>query len=308
MKIYEGLDSFKRLDYGVVTSGTFDGVHVGHQAILQRVSDLSRSFGGNSVLLTFWPHPRFVLNNETNLLRLLNTIDEKESILEQYGIEYLIKIPFTREFAQTSSEDFIRNLLVQKIGTKRLVIGYNHRFGRNREGSFSGLVQNAHLYGFEVEEIPKHEVDHVGISSTIIRQALNEGDIDTANSYLGRPYMLSGSVVQGEKLGRKIGYPTANLDIPENYKLVPCDGTYAVWVLYQNIRYRGMMNIGMRPTVNGRSHRIEVHILEFDRDIYGENLTVNFIKRIRDEKKFDSIGSLKIQLDADRETVNKLLL
>jgi riboflavin kinase/FMN adenylyltransferase len=248
-----------------------------------------------------------VLNNDSNILRLLNTIGEKEMILSEIGIDHLVKIPFTREFAQTSSEEFIRNILVEKIGTRMLVIGYNHRFGRNREGSFENLMNKSRHYGFEVEEIPKHDVDHVGISSTIIRQALERGDIDTANRHIGRPYLVYGIVIQGDKLGRTIGYPTANINVPEEYKLIPHDGTYAVLVEFNNHRYAGMLNIGVRPTVNGKQRRIEVHILNFNREIYGQELSIHFIRRIRDERKFESLDALKNQLEKDRDFVKNLL-
>jgi riboflavin kinase/FMN adenylyltransferase len=307
MKLYEGLNGFHRLEFAVVTSGTFDGVHAGHQAGGRRVTELSKILKGESVLLTFWPHPKLVLNDATDSLRLLNTIEEKENILAEFGIDHLIKIPFTKEFAQTSSEDFIRNILVNKIGTKKLVIGYNHRFGRNREGSFENLVRNAHIYGFEVEEIPKHEVDHIGISSTMIRQALSDGDIDTAYRFLARPYTITGFVTQGDKLGRTIGFPTANIYIQEDYKLIPRDGIYAVRVELENLRYPGMMNIGVRPTVNGTKRRIEVHILDFDKQIYDMKIKVFFVRRIRDEKKFESLDALKSQLIKDRETVKMIL-
>ncbi len=307
MKIYDRLEFFRKLDYAVVTSGTFDGVHLGHQAILKRVVELAGIHQGESVLLTFWPHPRLVLNHDSNSLKLLNTIGEKEKILAESGINHLIKIPFTREFAQTTSEEFIRNILVNGIGTRKLVIGFNHRFGKNREGSFDNLVGKSHEYGFEVEEIPKHEIDHIGISSTIIRHALTHGDVETANQHIGRPYMVSGSVIEGDKLGRTIGYPTANIQVHEDYKLIPHDGTYAVKVEIDNLVFPGMLNIGIRPTVNGTQRRIEVHILDFSREIYGQKLTIQFIKRIRDERKFESLEALKTQLKKDREYVKNLL-
>ncbi len=301
MKIYNGINDFKKLDYAVVTSGTFDGVHTGHQKVLARVVETARNCGGESVLITYWPHPRLVLNNEPGFLKLINTISEKELILEEFGIDHFIKIPFTREFAQLSSEQFIREILVDKIGTKKLVIGYNHRFGRNREGSFENLVIDAPLYGFEVEEIPRQEIDHIGISSSTIRKALHEGDVETAARFISRPYRLSGEVIHGDHLGHKLGFPTANLKVTDDYKLIPGNGTYAVWVNYMDEIFRGMMNIGVRPTVNGHQLRIEVHILEFNRDLYGKVLTVSFIKRLRDEQKFDSLENLKIQLTRDRE-------
>ncbi len=307
MKIYEGLDGFNKLDYAVVTSGTFDGVHTGHQSVIKKVTEIAQQNNGESVILTFWPHPRLVLNNDKNELKLINTIEEKESILRSYNIDHFIKVPFTRDFARLSSEEFIVNILVNKIGTKKLVIGYNHRFGRNREGSFDNLVENSAKYGFEVEEIPRQEVNNIGISSTLIRKALHEGDVDTARNYIGRPYIMIGSVIHGDHLGHTLGFPTANIQVNEVYKLIPGNGTYAVLVIIENNTYRGMLNIGFRPTVNGKQRRIEVHILDFKDEIYGEKITVLFIKRLRDEKKFDSIEALKAQLALDRENVIKIL-
>jgi riboflavin kinase/FMN adenylyltransferase len=307
MRIYEGINNFNRLDYAVVTSGTYDGVHIGHQKILRRMIEVAKLNGGESVLITFWPHPRMVLNNDTGFLKLINTIDEKQEILREIGINHLIYIPFTKEFAQTSSEDFIRNILVDAIGTKKLIIGYNHRFGKNREGNFQNLVKNSHKYGFEVEEIPKHEIDKIGISSTIIRKSLNNGDILTAEKYLGHPFVLDGLVIHGDKLGSTIGFPTANLQIEEAYKLIPGIGVYAVKVNIDGYTYNGMMNIGYRPTVDGQNKKIEVHILDFQQKIYDKKICITFVKKIRAEKKFNSLNELKQQLKKDRATVLEIL-
>lgn len=307
MRIYEGINNFNRLDYAVVTSGTYDGVHIGHQKILHRMIEVAKLNGGESVLITFWPHPRMVLNNDTGFLKLINTIDEKQELLRKIGINHLIYIPFTKEFAQTSSEDFIRNILVDAIGTKKLIIGYNHRFGKNREGNFQNLVKNSHKYGFEVEEIPKHEIDKIGISSTIIRKSLNIGDILTAEKYLGHPFVLDGLVIHGDKLGSTIGFPTANLQIEEAYKLIPGIGVYAVKVNIDGYTYNGMMNIGYRPTVDGQNKKIEVHILDFQQKIYDKKICITFVKKIRDEKKFNSLNELKQQLKKDRATVLEIL-
>ena len=307
MKIYEGINNFKRLDYAVVTSGTYDGVHIGHQKILQRMIEVAKFNGGESVLISFWPHPRMVLNNETGFLKLINTMDEKQELLRKIGINHLILIPFTREFAQTSSEDFIRNILVEAIGTKKLIIGYNHRFGKNREGSFDSLVKDSHKYGFEVEEIPKHEIDHIGISSTIIRKSLTNGDIITAEKYLGHPFILDGLVIHGDKLGSTIGFPTANLQIEEAYKLIPGDGVYAVKVNIEGDKYHGMLNIGYRPTVDGLNRKIEVHILDFNKKIYEMKICIKFVQKIRDEKKFESLDHLKQQLVKDKSIISAIL-
>jgi riboflavin kinase/FMN adenylyltransferase len=307
MKIYEGIHNFRRLDHAVVTSGTFDGVHKGHQKILNRVIEVARNENGESVLITFWPHPRMVLNNDPGFLKLINTMEEKQKILRNMGIDHLIMIPFTREFAQTSSQDFIQKILVDAIGTKKLIIGYNHRFGKNREGSFENLKNNAAMYGFDVEEIPKHEIDHIGISSTKIRKALNLGDMDTASRYLGRPFSLTGIIVHGDKMGKKIGFPTANINIEEMYKLIPADGVYAVYVLLEDKKYNGMLNIGKRPTVDGKNRRIEVNIFDFDEIIYGKTVTILFKKRIREEIAFKNINMLSEQLARDKISALKIL-
>lgn len=307
MRIYEGFNNFKRLDYAVVTSGTFDGVHKGHQKILRRLIDVANSSHGESVLITFWPHPRMVLNKDPGFLKLINTMEEKQEMLREIGIGHLILIPFTTEFAQTTSEEFINKILIEAIGTKKLIIGYNHRFGKNREGSFESLLKNREKYGFNIEEIPKHEIDHIGISSTKIRKALAKGDISTADKYLGHPFQLNGLVIQGDKLGRKIGFPTANLEIEEMYKLIPADGVYAVNVKFEGHTYQGMLNIGYQPTVMGKNRKIEVHIINFDENIYNKKLTISFVNKIRNVQKFESIDHLKHQLIRDREEVIKIL-
>ena len=307
MRIYEGINNFKRLDYAVVTSGTYDGVHKGHQKILQRMIEVAKGEGGETVLISFWPHPRMVLNNDPGFLKLINTMEEKQELLRNIGINHLILIPFTREFAQTSSTDFIKNILVDAIGTRKLIIGYNHRFGKNREGNFNNLVRDSSKYGFEVEEIPKHEIDHLGISSTIIRKSLIEGDIPTANRYLGHSFTVNGLVIQGDKLGKTIGFPTANLQIEEAYKLIPGDGVYAVKVLVKGKEFNGMLNIGKRPTVDRLDRKIEVHIIGFNDDIYTEKISMTFYEKIRTEKKFKSLDHLKIQLQKDKKRILDIL-
>jgi riboflavin kinase/FMN adenylyltransferase len=307
MRIYEGINNFRRLDYAVVTSGTYDGVHKGHQKILQRMIEVAKSEGGQTVMISFWPHPRMVLNNDPGFLKLINTMEEKQELLRSIGINHLILIPFTLEFAQTTSTDFIKNILVDAIGTRKLIIGYNHRFGKNREGNFNNLVRDSSKYGFEVEEIPKHEIDHLGISSTIIRKSLIGGDIPTANKYLGHSFLINGLVIHGDKLGKTIGFPTANLQIEEAYKLIPGDGVYAVKVKVKGNVFNGMLNIGRRPTVDGLNRKIEVHILGFNDNIYSEKISITFVKKIREEKKFKSIDHLKIQLQNDKEVVLDIL-
>jgi riboflavin kinase/FMN adenylyltransferase len=307
MKIYHGLDDFVRLNYAVVTSGTFDGVHLGHQKILHRLNEVAARNKGETVVLTFWPHPRLVLHPEENTLKLLNTFEEKADLLKEQGIKHLVRIAFTKEFSHHSSEDFIRDVLVNTIGTKKLVIGYDHRFGHNREGSFDQLKLNAPRYGFEVEEIPRQDVDHVGVSSTRIRHALEAGDIETATHFLGRPYSLSGRVVMGDKLGRLLGFPTANIEIDTKYKLIPNDGIYAVTVSHEHLTFKAMMYIGNRPTVNGTKRNIEVNIFDFNKDIYGDSLTIHFHQLIRSDSKFHDLEELKKQLSEDKRMALKLL-
>lgn len=307
MKVIRDINDFPQLSYPVVTSGTFDGVHIGHQKILKRVKECTRQSNGQSVVITYWPHPRLVLFPEDNDLMLLSTIEERIEELRNFGIDYLLIIPFTKEFSRTSSRKFITDVLVRTINTKVLVIGYDHRFGKNREGSFENLKARSAQYGFEVEEIPRQDIDDIGVSSTKIRKALEDGDIQTANRYLGRNYTFTSEVVEGNKIGRTIGYPTANLALPKNHKLIPAHGVYAVWVRMEESRYGGMMNIGFRPTVDGKQLTLEVHILDFNQYIYGQSLTVEFVEHIRKEQKFDGLEALKAQLAKDKEATASVL-
>ena len=301
MKVYTNIEDFKNVKNPVVTTGTFDGVHLGHQKIISRVQEVAQQNAGETVLLTFYPHPRMVLFPDDNELKLLSTQQEKIELLEKCGVDHLIIYPFTKEFSRLTSVEFVRNILVNRIKTKRLVIGYNHHFGRNREGSFEHLKEFGTLYGFEVEEIPAKDVDHVEISSTKIRQALQTGDIKTATTYLGHEYSINGKVVAGKKLGKTIGYPTANVFVEDKYKLIPADGVYAVNVKHKGLMYGGMLNIGNNPTVNGKEKTVEVNIFNFDKDIYGDEVIVYFLERLRDEVKFNSLDELKDQLVKDKE-------
>lgn len=299
MKVYTSIEDFKDVRNAVVTTGTFDGVHVGHQKIISRLKEVAKEENGETVLLTFYPHPRMVLFPDDNELKLINTQHEKIELLEKYGIDHLIIYPFTKEFSRLTSVEFVRNILVNKIKTKKLVIGYNHHFGRNREGSFEHLKEYGPLYGFEVEEISAEDIDNIEISSTKIRKALQTGDVKTAATYLGHPYTLSGKVVEGMKLGRTIGYPTANIVVDDMYKLIAVDGIYAVKLKHKDKMYAGMLSIGNNPTVEGKGHSIEVNIFDFNETIYGDMVTVYFIERLRDEQKFNSLDELKEQLAKD---------
>lgn len=307
MIIIEGEDQIPEIPNAIVTSGTFDGLHFGHEKILKKIVDEAHSINGKSVVVTFWPHPRFILHPEEQTLKLLSTFDEKAHLLRHVGIDYLIKVRFTKEFSQTSSEEFIQKLLVDKLKTKKLIIGYDHRFGKNREGSFEYLKENADRFGFEVQEIPRQDIDDVGVSSTKIRNALFGGQVDIAHDYLGRYYDVTGVVTEGKKIGTKLGFPTANITVEEDYKLIPADGVYAVFVKIDEKRYSGMLNIGLRPTVDGHSKVVEVNIFDFSQEIYGETITIEFVKKLRDEKKFESLEHLKSQLKKDKEIASDAL-
>jgi len=305
---------FPKLRNAVVTSGTFDGVHVGHQRILSRLREVAQASGGPSVVITYWPHPRLVLgppptHPELLALQLINTLDERIAKLEEAGVDYLLIVPFTKEFAEWTSEEYLQKLLLGTVGARQLVIGYDHRFGKNREGGFDYLRQHADRYGLTVEEIPREDVDAVGVSSTRIRRALLEGDIATANRYLGYAYPLTGTVVHGQKLGRTIGYPTANLALSEPLKLVPARGVYAVWVsTAAGTRHRGMLSIGVRPTIGqDLEQTIEVNLLDFSGDLYDQPLTLEFATWLRAEEKYDGLDALIAQLALDEQATRAVL-
>ncbi len=306
MKIHNGLGKFEKLSYAVVTSGTFDGVHIGHRKILQRLNEIACKHNGESVILTFWPHPRLVLYPDQEL-SLLTSIEEKAELLSKQNIDHLVIVPFTMEFSALSSDEFVKDILVDKIGTKKLVIGYDHKFGKNRSGSFEELNENSHKYGFDVEEISKQMIDSNAVSSTKIRRALQEGDIEKANNFLGRYFRLTGKVVEGDKIGRTLNFPTANIEVDFKYKLIPGEGIYAVSIILGNNHFKGMLNIGYRPTFGGSQKRIEVHIFDFDQEIYGESVTIIFYQKIRSEIKFQNISDLKAQLQQDKKSVQQIL-
>lgn len=302
MKIYHSIEEFQKVSNAVVTTGTFDGVHIGHQKIIDRLRSIADSIEGETVLLTFFPHPRMVLFSDSDI-KLISTKNEKIKLLEAAGVDHLIIHPFSRAFSRLSSVEFVRDVLVNKIGTKRLVIGYNHQFGRNREGTFEHLKEYGPVYGFKVEEISAQDVDEISVSSTKIRKALNKGLVAVAAEYLTRPFFLSGIVVKGNNLGTKIGFPTANIQVLDSHKIIPANGVYAVRVSVNDNQHQGMLNIGVRPTVDGSEKTIEVHIINFNNDLYGEEIDIEFIAWIREEQKFDSVDALKAQLQLDREMV-----
>lgn len=284
----------------MLTTGTFDGVHIGHQKIIQQINDVANKVGGESVLLTFHPHPRMVLFPNDSI-KLISTQQEKIKRLEAAGLDHLIIYPFSFDFSRLNYVEYVRNILVNGIGVKHLVIGYDHQFGRNREGSYEQLEELAPLYEFKLQEIPAQTINDVNISSTKIRKAITSGDMETVTNYLGYRFSIQGMVVEGNKLGRTIGFPTANIKVLDENKIVPGNGVYAVNVSHMGAIYQGMMNIGERPTVSGeRKISLEVNIFDFSGDIYGDLIEVEFVKRIRDEKKFDGPESLAQQLQEDK--------
>jgi|TARA_B110000261_G_C13053167_1_gene345052 riboflavin kinase/FMN adenylyltransferase len=299
VKVYRGLEQYQKVKNAVVTTGTFDGVHLGHRTIINQLKKIADNYNGETVVLTFHPHPRLVLQKNSNI-KLLGTINERIKLLEEIGVDHLIILPFTKEFSRISSLEFVKDILFNKIGTKKLVIGYDHHFGRNREGSFEHLIEFGPLYGFDIEEIPAINIKDVNISSTKIREALETGNIKKAKEYLGRNYSLSGIVVTGNQLGRSIGFPTANIKIEESYKLIPEIGVYAVNIFHEKRNYQGMLNIGFRPTIGNQLEiSIEVHIFDFNGNLYGQVITVEFVNKIRDERHFKDIEQLKKQLEID---------
>ncbi|MES2382211.1 MAG: bifunctional riboflavin kinase/FAD synthetase [Bacteroidota bacterium] len=307
MKVYYNINDLPPIKNAIVSQGTFDGVHLAHKKIIERLKQLAKQKNGETVLMTFEPHPRMVLFPSDHGLQLLSTLKEKIHLLEKTGIDHLLVIPFTKEFSRQSSEQFIRDILVNKLHTHTLVIGYDHRFGKNREGSFEHLKEYSSLYGFEVEEIPEQDIDDIAVSSTKIRTALLNDDIITAKKYLGTNYVLEGTVVKGQQLGRTIGYPTANIEVDNTFKLIPTDGVYAVWVWHNNIKYGGMLNIGNNPTIENKGRSIEVNIFNFAKEIYGETITIEFALKLRNEEKFDGLETLKNQLALDKENTLKTL-
>jgi riboflavin kinase/FMN adenylyltransferase len=300
MKIYRDIPQMPKVRRAVVTTGTFDGVHPGHRTILNRLRQTAERIGGETVLITFHPHPRTVLQPEFTDLRLLNTMEEKEVLLAETGLDHLLIIPFTKEFSQITAEEYIRRILVDTIGTEKLVIGYDHRFGRGRGGSFRELSDLAPEFGFEVEEIPPIEVDGVTVSSSKIRQALLAGEVDAAAEWLGYRYPLTGMVVQGDRLGRTLGFPTANLAIADPLKLIPGDGIYAVYAETEGKTYRAMVHIGPRRTLDSDEKRIEVNLFDFEGDLYGKAVSLRFVKRLRAELKFDNLERLTEQMKMDK--------
>ncbi|MES2805408.1 MAG: bifunctional riboflavin kinase/FAD synthetase [Bacteroidota bacterium] len=301
MKIFHSINDFSSTKKTILTLGTFDGVHIGHKKILKKLTQNTENQKYESLVLTFFPHPRMVLQEHSDI-KLLNTIDEKIDLLEKIGIENLVIHPFDEAFSRLTAEEFVSNILVDRFHIQKIVIGHDHRFGRNRTANIDDLIAYGKEYGFEVEQISVQEINDISVSSTKIRNALLEGDMALVNDYLGYNYFLTGSIIQGKQLGRTIGFPTANLKIEENYKLIPQNGVYIVKSIIDGQNVFGMMNIGFNPTVDGQKQSIEIHYFDFNADLYNQKISVSILQRIRSEQKFESVDLLKEQLEKDKKT------
>ncbi|MBD3581806.1 bifunctional riboflavin kinase/FAD synthetase [Flavobacterium selenitireducens] len=299
MKIFNSIQDFSSSGKTVLTLGTFDGVHIGHRKIIDRLVQIANEEACESVILTFFPHPRTVLQSDSDI-RLLNTIDEKAQLLEDAGLENLVIHPFDKAFSRLTAEEFVKTVLVDRFGIKKIIIGHDHRFGRNRTATIDDLREFGSVYGFDVEQISAQEIDEVSVSSTKIREALAQGNMRLANDYLGYDYFLTATVVKGRQLGRTIGFPTANLDLSDSYKLIPKQGVYVVRSVIDGVEVKGMMNIGTNPTVGGQDLSVEVNYLDFSGDLYGKEIKVEILHRIRDEEKFASLEILKSEIEKDK--------
>ena len=306
MKIFHSINDFRSTKKTILTLGTFDGVHIGHKKILKKVIQGTANEKYESLVLTFFPHPRMVLQEDSGL-QLLNTIDEKIDLLAEIGLENLVIHPFDETFSRLTAEDFVKTILVDRFHIQKIIIGYDHRFGRNRTADIDDLIAFGKKYNFEVEQISVQEINEISVSSTKIRNALLEGNMTLANDYLGYAYFLTGTVVKGKQLGRTINFPTANLNIKENYKLIPQNGVYIVQSTINQKNVFGMMNIGFNPTVKGQNQSIEIHYFDFDADLYEQKIRVSILQRIRSEQKFESVDLLKAQLEKDKKSAHHYL-
>lgn len=308
MKVYNNFSDYIKVPNAIVTIGTFDGVHLGHQAILKDMVHTAKEIGGETVVITFYPHPRQVLNIDSSNLRFINTQEEKLKHLEKLGIDNVIVVKFTKEFSLISSETFISDYIVRNISPVKLVIGYDHHFGKNRTGDFNQLHEMKNKYGFELQRIDVQDVENIAVSSTKIRHSLKQGDIEHANALLGYQFTYIGNVISGNKIGREIGFRTANLNINKEYRLIETSGVYATYVDYNDTTYKSMTYIGRKPTINNDDiENIEVHIFDFNDDIYDKNIKVRFVSRIRDEYKFESLDALKKQIEIDEIKIKEIL-
>ena len=301
LKIFNSIKSFNATKPTIVTIGTFDGVHLGHQKIVAQITKNAHALNCESLVLTFFPHPRMVLQESTEM-KQLNTLNEKIALLDNLGIDNLVVHPFDKEFSRLTAEEFVKKVLVDVFKIKKIIIGHDHRFGRNRTATIDDLINFGETYGFEVEQISAEEINEVSISSTKIRNALLEGNIELAANYLGYDYSLTGIIFKGKQLGRTIGYPTANITIEEDYKLIPNNGVYIAKSVLNGKTVFGMMNIGTRPTVDGTKQTIEINFFDFKQDLYGQKITISLLHRMRSEQKFESIDALKNQLGIDKKT------
>ena len=306
MKVYNSIAAYKKTKSSIVTIGTFDGVHVGHQKILKQLYKTALTNELESILVSFFPHPRMVLQKESSL-KLLNTIKERTQMIEKTGISNLIVQPFTREFSRLSALDFVRDILVNQLHIKKIIVGYDHQFGRNRNATIDDLIEFGKTYDFEVIEITAQQLENVSISSTKIRNALNEGAVQTANNYLGYPFMISGLIVKGKGIGKTLEFPTANLHLKEDYKLIPKNGVYLVQSIISGKEVFGLTNIGTNPTVGGTYKTIETYFLDYSNDLYQKEIQLNFIKRIREEKTFESKDALKNAITKDEQFARNYL-
>ena len=303
--IKNNITKIPKSDFNIATIGSFDGIHIGHKKILQTLTKIAKKNNGKSILITFWPHPRYVLK-KNNDFKLLTSLDEKIKLFEKNKIDILYIVDFSLKFSKVSANKFIENILLEKLKINCLLIGYNNNFGRNREGNIRYLEQNKKKFDIDIISIPKQSVDKISISSTKIREYLNNGKISSANRLLGRKYSINGKVVRGNGIGRKINFPTANIEIDEPKKLLPKSGVYAVEVILNRKIYLGMLNIGYNPTIKNEKKSIEVNIFEFSEDIYNNKISINFIRRIRNEKKFKNLNELKKQLIKDKKKVKSI--
>lgn len=306
MKIFNNIQSYSSEKESILTIGTFDGVHIGHNKILTKLVEESKKNNLSSLIMTFFPHPRMVLQKSQEI-KMIDTIDEKIHLFEKTGVDNLIIQPFDENFSKIRAKEFVEEILVKKLKIKHIIIGYDHRFGKDREASVDDLKKFGLNYMFTVEEIAAQEIHSIAISSTKIRNAILKGEIKKCNEYLGRNFILTGEVVHGDGLGKKINFPTANIEIPETYKIIPKNGVYLVKAIINSERYFGMMNIGVRPTIGGENKSLEIHFFNFKDNIYNKTISVEIICKIRDEEKFSSIDELKIQLKKDEQFCLKLI-
>ena len=307
MKVFTTIPNYPSENKSIVTIGTFDGVHLGHRVVLRRMREIAKKTKGKSVLLTFFPHPRYVLHKDNQDMKLITTLQEKQDLINQAGLDNLVIHEFTKKFSRIKPVNFVRDILVEQLNVHTLVIGYDHHFGRNREGSIQELTTLADLYDFNIEKIDPQYFEDVTVSSSKIRKLIEKGEMVKAKQYLGYEFMLNGKVIKGNSLGKTINFPTANIVVENKWKILPADGVYAVKIVLEAKEYKGMMNIGQKPTVDGNGISLEVNIFDFNQDIYGKGIEIRFVKRIRDERKFENLLGLKKQLLIDRNKARKIL-